>query len=198
MSLEKSIDDLNALLPQTQCQLCKYPGCKPYAEAIILGDAEINRCLPGGIPTLKALGKATQQDYTPYLETMKDKAKPESIVKINEPECIGCTKCIKACPVDAIIGASKQMHSIINEICTGCDLCIPVCPTDCIDTLLIPARNASEKSTFAEISKDRYDQKQKRLLVKKEKEAIAPPKQAQASDMIAAALAREQARKKQP
>ena len=134
MKANPSVDDINALLPQTQCQLCEFSGCKPYAEAIALGEASIDRCLPGGIPTLKALASITQQPSAPYESAMQIKTKPDSTVLIHEEACIGCTKCIKICPVDAIIGSGKHMHSIMPSICTGCDLCIPVCPTDCIES----------------------------------------------------------------
>jgi len=185
-----SVDDINAILPQTQCQLCEFSGCKPYAEAIVSGEVTIDRCLPGGLRTLKALAILTGQPSHPYEEGMKKKAKLESTVAIDEAACIGCTKCIQACPVDAIIGAAKQMHSIIDSVCTGCDLCIPACPTDCITSHGIPTRDEQELKQFAQQSKQRYEQKQLRQQQQK-----LPPPILDGQAMIAAALAREKARK---
>ncbi len=119
------IDDL---LPQTQCTDCGYNGCRPYAEAITQGEA-INRCPPGGDKTIAALATLLNQSIIP----LADNPKPERVAFIREAECIGCTKCIQACPVDAIMGAAKLMHTVIIDECTGCDLCVEPCPVDCID-----------------------------------------------------------------
>jgi len=127
------VDELDALLPQTQCGECGYPGCLPYAQALATQQAQINRCPPGGVETLKQLGKRLQVDYQPFLKESTLKARPPSIAVIREPECIGCTKCIQACPVDAIIGSGTLMHTIIEQECTGCGLCIEPCPVDCIE-----------------------------------------------------------------
>ena len=125
-------DDINALLPQTQCGQCNYAGCRPYAEAIAEGRADVNQCPPGGDEGIRAL--AVLLGVAPKsLNPEHGAVLPESVVIIREAECIGCTKCIQACPVDAIIGASKRMHTVIAEWCTGCNLCIPPCPVDCID-----------------------------------------------------------------
>jgi electron transport complex protein RnfB len=121
-----------AILPQTQCQLCTYPSCQDYAEAVATGEATIAQCHPGGLPVLQAISAITGIDQAPYRKTVATQYKPPSRVRIDEDLCIGCTKCIQACPVDAIIGTSKAMHSIIPSECMGCDLCIPVCPVDCI------------------------------------------------------------------
>lgn len=189
MKAKPSVEAINALLPQTQCQLCEYQGCKPYAEAIAAGKTSIDRCLPGGLPTLEALANMTGQSSQPYKKEMQKKSKPESIVTIKEEECIGCTKCINACPVDAIIGSSKQMHSIIEDICTGCDLCIPACPTDCIDITIIPPRDDYEKKTMALQSKARYEKKRAR------QQEIQKAPILDANAVIAAALAREKNRR---
>jgi electron transport complex protein RnfB len=125
----KQIDDL---LPQTQCQLCGYDGCRPYAEAIINNNEEINKCLPGGLAVMQSISKITQHRI---VEEYPEYKKPISKVQIDIENCIGCTKCIQACPVDAISGASKSMHYVLSDICTGCDLCIPACPVDCIDPI---------------------------------------------------------------
>ncbi len=131
------VEQIDALLPQTQCGQCDYPGCKPYAEAIAAGEAPINKCVPGGEDTMEDIADLLGVDPEP-LEPGQQASPEATVVFIREPDCIGCTKCIQACPVDAILGAAKQMHTVIVQNCTGCDLCIPVCPTDCID--IIPAR----------------------------------------------------------
>lgn len=131
-----SIDDIDNILPQTQCRQCGYPGCRPYADAIVNDNAAINLCPPGGKQGLMALGKLTSQDVTKQLVNMIDK--PLTRAFIRENECIGCTKCLDACPVDAIVGASKYMHTVIANECTGCELCVAPCPVDCIDIIQIP------------------------------------------------------------
>lgn len=120
-----------ALLPQTQCQQCGYSGCTPYAQALSRGEAMINLCTPGGQTVIDDLAKLL---HLPILQPADPQraAQPKSIAYIDETECIGCTACIRACPVDAIIGATKQMHSVIQSECTGCELCVPPCPVDCI------------------------------------------------------------------
>ncbi|HHH38718.1 MAG TPA: electron transport complex subunit RsxB, partial [Sedimenticola sp.] len=116
------VDKIEALLPQTQCGQCGYPGCHPYAEAIANGEAEINRCPPGGEATMLALAELLGKDPVP-LEDEAAAEKPKAVAVIDEQECIGCTLCIQACPVDAILGAAKQMHTVIASECTGCELC---------------------------------------------------------------------------
>ena len=129
-------EQINLLLPQTQCGQCDYAGCKPYAEAIASGKADINQCPPGGDAGIRALAKLLGIAAKP-LNTEHGHQMPDSVVIIREAECIGCTKCILACPVDAIIGASKLMHTVLADLCTGCNLCIPPCPVDCIDIIEI-------------------------------------------------------------
>ena len=124
-------DQIDALLPQTQCGQCGFAGCRPYAEAIAGGGAEINRCPPGGESTMIALAELLGRDPVP-LEDEAAAEKPKSVAFIVEEECIGCTLCIQACPVDAIVGAAKQMHTVIADECTGCELCLPPCPVECI------------------------------------------------------------------
>ncbi|MHB0774253.1 electron transport complex subunit RsxB [Halomonas sp. WWR20] len=127
--------NIDTLLPQTQCGQCGYPGCRPYAEAIAKGDA-INKCPPGGEDTIVALADLLGREVLPLDgpdgETTDSQPK---VAYIREDECIGCTKCIQACPVDAILGAAKHMHTVIIDECTGCDLCVEPCPVDCIDML---------------------------------------------------------------
>jgi len=125
------VDQINDVLPQTQCGQCGHPGCKPYAEAIAKGEA-INRCPPGGEAGIKALAELLELEVIELDESCGEETRPRVAV-IREDECIGCTKCIQACPVDAIVGAAKLMHTVIESECTGCDLCVPPCPVDCID-----------------------------------------------------------------
>ena len=121
------IEKIEAILPQTQCGQCGYPGCKPYAEAIANGD-EINKCPPGGIEGVQRLADLLGREVKP----LDAEEKPKQIAIIDENICIGCTLCIQACPVDAIVGAAKQMHTIVAQQCTGCELCLPPCPVECI------------------------------------------------------------------
>lgn len=129
-------DQICDLLPQTQCGQCGYPGCRPYAEAIADGE-RINRCPPGGETTIHALANLLDVEPLPLDEDVGEE-KPKMYALIREDECIGCTKCIQACPVDAIIGAAKKMHTVIIDECTGCDLCVDPCPVDCIDMVEVP------------------------------------------------------------
>ena len=132
---------INQCLPQTQCAQCGHPGCLPYAQAIAAGEP-INRCPPGGTETISALAELLGREAEP-LDPEFGEIKPKRIAVIREPECIGCTLCIQACPVDAIIGAQQYMHSVIPDVCTGCDLCLPPCPVDCIDMIeIVPADTA--------------------------------------------------------
>ncbi len=126
-------DQIEELLPQTQCGQCSYPGCRPYAEAIANGEA-INKCPPGGEATINALADLLDVEAIP-LDAEHGEENVKKVAFIREAECIGCTKCIQACPVDAILGAAKQMHTVISSECTGCDLCVEPCPVDCIDML---------------------------------------------------------------
>lgn len=130
------VEQIDALLPQTQCGQCGHPGCRPYAEAISNGEA-INKCPPGGQATVDALANLLDVDSLP-LDAEGSESHIKRVAFIREAECIGCTKCIQACPVDAILGAAKQMHTVISAECTGCDLCVEPCPVDCIDMLPIP------------------------------------------------------------
>ncbi|PCI61678.1 MAG: electron transport complex subunit RsxB [Gammaproteobacteria bacterium] len=133
------VEQLDALLPQTQCGQCGYPGCKPYAEAIANGEA-INKCAPGGEETIKKIANLMGVEVQPLDESHSQDNTPK-VAFIIEEDCIGCTKCIQACPVDAIIGAAKQMHTIIIDECTGCDLCVAPCPVDCIK--MIPMKQTT-------------------------------------------------------
>lgn len=128
------VEQIDNILPQTQCGQCGYPGCKPYAQAIVDGDA-INKCPPGGQTTINALADLLDIE-APQLDAEHGVASDiKKVAFIREAECIGCTKCIQACPTDAILGAAKQMHTVIADECTGCDLCVDPCPVDCIDMI---------------------------------------------------------------
>ena len=130
------VQKIDAILPQTQCGQCGFPGCKPYATAIAKGEADINQCPPGGEEGIHKLAELLGVDPKP-LNAEHGVPKPKSVAIIDESLCIGCTLCIQACPVDAILGAAKHMHTVIEKECTGCELCIPPCPVDCIHMQVI-------------------------------------------------------------
>ena len=124
-------DDIDALLPQTQCTRCGYNGCRPYADAIAGGLAEINQCPPGGAATINTLATLLRREALPLNPANGVESAP-LVAVIDEDICIGCAKCLPPCPVDAIVGARKQMHTVVAGLCTGCELCIAPCPVDCI------------------------------------------------------------------
>ena len=130
-ALQKKTEDILSALPQTQCGKCNFSGCRPYAEAIVSGEADINQCPPGGKDTIKTLANLLGRQVKP-LNPENGVEKEKHVALIDESLCIGCVKCINACPTDAILGAAKQMHSVLAEECTGCELCIAPCPMDCI------------------------------------------------------------------
>ncbi len=131
---------LDRLLPQTQCGQCGFDGCRPYAEAMARGEAGVERCPPGGDAGARALAQVLDVPAQPY-DRARGEYKPSQVAEIIEADCIGCTKCIQACPVDAIVGGAKFMHTVIDGLCTGCELCIPPCPVDCI--VMVPAAEPS-------------------------------------------------------
>ncbi len=133
------VEQIDALLPQTQCGQCGYPGCRPYAQAIASDEADINQCPPGGESGIQALADLLGREPKP-LNPENGEEKPRTVAVIDEQVCIGCTLCIQACPVDAILGATKQMHTVIEDECTGCDLCLPPCPVDCIE-MIVPEQD---------------------------------------------------------
>lgn len=153
------VDKLDKVLPQTQCGECGFPGCKPYAQALAAGVTSIDKCPPGGANTVKALATLLNQDPAPYLEQAQANQRPPAVAKIREQECIGCTKCIQACPVDAIIGGAKHMHVIIEHECTGCQLCVEPCPVDCIDILPVESEQYERN-----IARERHSARNIRLL----------------------------------
>lgn len=135
------VERLDRLLPQTQCGQCGYAGCRPYAEAMARGDADVDRCPPGGDAGTRALARVLGVPARPYDRARGTHAPTPPVAVVVEADCIGCTKCIQACPVDAIIGAAKHMHVVIEPLCTGCALCVPACPVDCI--VLVPAMESA-------------------------------------------------------
>jgi Na+-translocating ferredoxin:NAD+ oxidoreductase subunit B len=164
---------IDALLPQTQCRKCGYDGCRPYAEAIAAGTADINRCPPGGDVGLRELA-ALLGVPAKSLDPECGAAGPRTVAVIDEAHCIGCTLCIQACPVDAIAGAAKLMHTVIRDLCTGCDLCIPPCPVDCI-TLVVrdPAPDAIMLGEEAQQARMRYEARLRRLERRRSEKASA-------------------------
>lgn len=190
-------EEIDAILPQTQCGLCGYGGCMPYAEALVFENAPINLCPPGGVKVLKALGELLQKDYVSHIHEMETKVKPKMVAVVREAECIGCTKCIQACPVDAILGSAKQMHTVIADECTGCELCIPPCPVDCIDMLVID--NSSEIETEKKNHyRNRFQAREKRLALEKVYKAVVQQHKSslQKKNYIEMAIARVKAKKK--
>ncbi|MES3040591.1 MAG: electron transport complex subunit RsxB [Pseudomonadota bacterium] len=207
------IDRIDALLPQTQCGLCKTDGCRPYAEAIASGTA-INHCVPGGEPTIAALAKLMNVPALPLDPDYGITPVHRLVAFIREDECIGCTKCIQACPVDAIVGAAKLMHTVLIEECTGCNLCVPPCPVDCIDLVpgpdipmtwhppLTPTAPSIEALKQAKLRADKARQRfltrNQRLSTAAEqasKRKAAKAETTRSNLMIAAAMARSQLKK---
>ena len=135
---ERLTEKIDAVLPQTQCTKCGYDGCRPYAEAIARGEADINQCPPGGDHGIHVLAELLDKQYKP-LNPANGTEQPRMVAFIDEPICIGCTLCIQACPVDAIVGAAKLMHTSVPDLCSGCDLCVAPCPVDCISMQPISA-----------------------------------------------------------
>lgn len=198
---QKLIDAIDAILPQTQCRECSYAGCRPYADAMVNEGERINRCPPGGVKVLHQLADLLHQDATPYLQEVAENTRGPATAVIREDECIGCTKCIQACPVDAIIGTAKHMHVILGDECTGCELCVEPCPVDCIDIVSL-----AEPAYAPDQARQRFEARQKRLLQqaaekkrrhdKARKLEVKPTSDAQAKqDYIKAALARVSAKK---
>jgi electron transport complex protein RnfB len=154
-------DAIDALLPQTQCTKCGYAGCRPYAEAIAAGEAQINQCPPGGAAGIEKLAKLLGRPVIP-LNPANGVQCPLRVAVIDERLCIGCTLCIQACPVDAIVGAAKRMHTVVPQWCTGCDLCVPPCPMDCIAMVEVdPPRSWTQAD--ADAARARYQARRARL-----------------------------------
>jgi electron transport complex protein RnfB len=161
-------DEIDALLPQTQCRKCGYAGCRPYAEAVAAGTAEPNQCPPGGDEGAADIAAVVGIEPRP-VDLRYGTPAPPAIAFIDEALCIGCTLCIQACPVDAIVGAAKLMHTVIASACTGCELCVPPCPVDCIALLQAPERDASAKRVAALAARRRFEARGKRLRLNEER-----------------------------
>ncbi|MDB5805570.1 MAG: rnfB [Betaproteobacteria bacterium] len=158
-------DRIDALLPQTQCTRCGYDGCKPYAQAVAVGAADINQCPPGGAAGVVKLAQLLGRAPKP-LNPANGIEQPLTIAVIDESLCIGCTLCIQACPVDAIVGAAKLMHSVLPDWCTGCDLCVAPCPVDCISMQTVaPPRDWTQAD--ADLARSRYHARNERLAAEK-------------------------------
>jgi electron transport complex protein RnfB len=149
---------IDALLPQTQCTRCGYPACLPYAEAIVRGEAQINQCPPGGAVTIHALAELLGREILP-LNPANGTESAARVAWIDEARCIGCARCLPPCPVDAIVGAAKYLHTVIADRCTGCELCLAPCPVDCIEMRPAPAAWANQ----AQLNRERYDAHTHRL-----------------------------------
>ena len=188
--LDDLTEKINSILPQTKCGKCDFSGCKPYANAIVEGKADINQCPPGGKTGILKIAHLLKVEYKPLNES-HGVSKPREIAIIEEDKCIGCTLCILACPVDAILGASKSMHTVISEECTGCELCIEPCPVDCIK-METPDSEDSEsiKDKRSSIARSRYEFKQQRVLREKNDAKANRTTNAEKKQAIADAMAR--------
>ncbi len=191
---------IDALLPQTQCEQCGYHGCRPYAEAIARGEAQINQCPPGGAEGIKKLAALL---HVPELPLNPDHGteKPRMLARIVEADCIGCTKCIQACPVDAIVGASKLMHSVLADDCTGCELCVAACPVDCIELVPMPVEQIDD--AHADAAREHFQRREARLSRERaEREAELAARKAAVGGVqrnpVLEALARAKAKKQGP
>ena len=200
---ERSMADrIDAILPQTQCEQCGYHGCRPYAEAIAGGDAAINQCPPGGAAGISRLAALLDQPPLP-LDSGRGVEKARTLAFVVEADCIGCTKCIQACPVDAIVGAAKLMHSVIIDDCTGCELCVPACPVDCIE--LVPMPLANQDIAHADAARLHFNRREARLRqddLQRDAELAARKaavgERAVAGNPVLEALARAKARQQAP
>lgn len=163
------VDAIDALLPQTQCTKCGHDGCRPYAEAIAAG-APINQCPPGGAAGIAALAALLGREPLP-LNPDNGVEKPLAVAVIDESLCIGCTLCIQACPVDAIVGATKRMHTVLPRLCTGCDLCVPPCPMDCIAMVPVDPPRAWTRAD-ADAARARYEARRARLARQRDQDAV--------------------------
>jgi len=192
-------DQIEDLLPQTQCTKCGYPACRPYAEAIANGDADINQCPPGGAEGIARLAQLLGKPVI-MLNPENGVERPRPVAVIDEALCIGCTLCIQACPVDAIIGGAKQMHTIINDLCTGCDLCVAPCPVDCIAMVSITGDKtgwAAWSQQQADAARVRHDLRAARLAREKlEHETMLAERAARMRETSSSDEKAEQDRKK--
>ena len=195
MSTLALVDQINALLPQTQCTKCGFNGCKPYAQALASDQADINRCPPGGQDGVVKLAKLLNKPIKP-IDPECGEPGPLRVAVIDEQHCIGCTLCIQACPVDAIVGANKRMHTVLADWCTGCDLCLPPCPVDCIEMIEVTAQ-PQWTTARAELAKQRYETREQRLAGPPPQTLAPVASEAEKQDAVTTALARARARRAQ-
>lgn len=196
MTSESLVERINELLPQTQCTKCGFDGCRPYAQALAEGSSDINRCPPGGQTGVEKLAKLLGKAPKP-IDPECGIPGPLRVAVIDEEHCIGCTLCIQACPVDAIVGANKRMHTVLSDWCTGCDLCLPPCPVDCI-TMVEVVDRPDWDSERADRARQRHENRLKRQKAPT-RVAFAPlATEADKQATIAAALARARARRVEP
>src|SRR5690625_3530890 len=210
---------LDAELPQTQCGQCDFEGCRPYARALAAGEADVDRCPPGGDATAAALARLLGRPAKPVDSARGGPKLLATVAWVDEERCIGCTRCIQDCPVDAILGAAKLMHTVIADECTGCELCLPPCPVDCIHMRAIPAAPAAKARlqppwrfvperdlSNAHAARDRFEFREQRLererreraeQRRRKKAALRQPVKDDKKTVIAAALARYKQRKRQ-
>ncbi|MGB8434387.1 MAG: electron transport complex subunit RsxB [Burkholderiales bacterium] len=183
---------IDALLPQTQCAKCGHPGCEPYARALASGAAEINQCPPGGDTLIRKLAELLGHDYVP-LDPARGSEHARHVAYIDEPRCIGCTLCIQACPVDAIVGAAQQVHTVIVELCTGCDLCVAPCPVDCIAMVPATGTDARWDQPRIDAARERFVRRNRRL-ARDAAESAARQAPRKAAGTVTQPLSREQKR----
>jgi electron transport complex protein RnfB len=201
------VGEIDAVLPQTQCTKCGYPACRPYAEAIADGKARINRCPPGGEAGIRKLAALLGREYEP-LDPSCGIEQRRRVALIDEPRCIGCTLCIQACPVDAIVGAAMLMHTVVTGLCSGCDLCIAPCPVDCIEMVPAVGADASWVRERADAARERFERRRARLelerktrserLAARALKAKADPDAEKKRAIIQAAIERARLRRAQP
>jgi electron transport complex protein RnfB len=191
-------DDIDALLPQTQCTKCGYPSCRRYAEALAAGEADINRCPPGGEVGIAKLAALLGRDAKP-LNPANGVERQRHVAVIDEARCIGCTLCIQACPVDAIVGAAKLMHTVVTELCSGCDLCLPPCPVDCIEMVPAIGEDANWGRDRADAARERFERRRARLERERTERALrarrADPAAEKKRAIIAAAIERARSKR---
>jgi electron transport complex protein RnfB len=203
--MKSLVERIDALLPQTQCTKCGYPSCRLYATALAGGEADINQCPPGGEAGIRELAALLGRDVKP-LNPANGVERARRVAVIDEARCIGCALCIRACPVDAIVGAAKLMHTVVSELCSGCDLCVPPCPVDCIDMVPATGDDALWDSARADAARRRFERRAARLEREREERAArmarralklkSDPGEEKKRAIIQAAIDRARARRK--